>query len=243
MSAAADETVRRALPRPERWRLGAPSAWRASHHDGPVTLARVRAALAGHRTGSLDAELPAVAELPGVTAAPDSFRSAVLAAIFEERGEARLVLERRSDALARHGGQVALPGGRLEPGERAVDAAIREAHEEVGIDPAHIEVLGRLTPLRTYNGASVIEPFVGALPSRPVLTPEPAEVAYCFDVSLRELLADGTFREELWGREGDAPDPPFVEIVVFETSTDTIWGATARILAELCAIVAGTPAP
>ena len=92
-------------------------------------------------------------------------------------------------------------------------------------------------PLRTYSGGSIIHPFVAALPSRPSLVVEPAEVAFAFDVSIGQLLEEGTFREELWRRAAD--EAAYVTIFVFEAGGETIWGATARIWPELCVLVAG----
>jgi 8-oxo-dGTP pyrophosphatase MutT (NUDIX family) len=188
---------------------------------------------------------PPIAEWPGVPPREDATDNAVLLALFEEDGAARLVLERRSADLRRHRGEVALPGGRVDPGEAPIAAALREAHEEVGIPPHDVEVLGWLSPLRTYSGQSVIRPFVGVLAARPALRVQPAEVAYAFDVALADLLKDGVFREEQWhrGASSDGDDDGYVTIFVFEAAGEVIWGATARILAELCGVLAGTVAP
>jgi 8-oxo-dGTP pyrophosphatase MutT (NUDIX family) len=207
-----------------------------------VSLAAVRSALA-HAGRTPDSEVAGlVEELPGIPVLDTPSSNAVLLALFEEDGEARVVLERRSNALRRHRGEVSFPGGRIEPGESPVDAALREAHEEVGIDPTGVEVVGWLRPLRTYSGASVIHPYVGVLSARPSLAVEPAEVAYAFDVAIGELLDEGVFREEQWRRDADGV-AGYVTIYVFEAGGETIWGATARILAELCALVASAPSP
>jgi 8-oxo-dGTP pyrophosphatase MutT (NUDIX family) len=181
-------------------------------------------------------------ELPGIPMVAAPTENAVLIALFEEHGEAHVILERRSNTLRRHRGEVSFPGGRLDPGESAIDAALREAHEEVGLDPSGVEVVGWLKPLRTYSGISVIRPYVGILTSRPTLTVSPAEVAYAFDVSIAELLADGVFRTEQWRRDADG-EAAYVTIYVFEAGGETIWGATARILAELCSLVTSATAP
>jgi 8-oxo-dGTP pyrophosphatase MutT (NUDIX family) len=205
-----------------------------------VSLATVREALA-RADRTLGSEVSGcVEELPGIPVLDTPTQNAVLLALFEEHGEARVVLERRSNALRRHRGEVSLPGGRIEPGESPVDAALREAHEEVGLDPSSVEIVGWLTPLRTYSGASVIHPFVGVLAARPSLDVEPAEVAYAFDVGVGELLGEGVFREEQWRRDADGA-AAYVAIYVFEAGGETIWGATARILAELCALVGAAP--
>lgn len=237
------------LPRPADWRHGRPAPWRA--HDGwrpptavPLDLVAAALAAAGHGEG--DPAAPPIAEWPGVEAALRPEDAGVLLALFEEDGDARLVLERRSEGLRRHRGEVGFPGGRVEPGESPRDAALREAHEEVGLEPSAVALLGWLTPLRTYSGLAVIHPYVGALGARPVLAVAPSEVAFAFDVPLSALLADEAFREELWRRPTPDGAQDYVAIYVFEAGGEVIWGATARILAELCTIVAraavgGTP--
>jgi len=158
--------------------------------------------------------------------------SAVLVPIFEEDGGARVILTRRSSRLRSHTGQVAFPGGRLEVGEAPVAAALREASEEVGLDPAVCEILGELTPLATLSSGAHITPFVAALPGRPHLSPQPSEVERVFDVALAELMDPSAYRSEIWPFEGG--ERP---MYVFELDGDTVWGATARILVELLDLV------
>lgn len=168
-------------------------------------------------------------ELPSLDAP-----AAVLVALFEEAGEARVVLTRRSTRLRSHTGEVAFPGGRLEEGEEPLVGALREAAEEIGLDPTSVEVLGQLSPLATVSGGVTVTPFVGALPGRPVLRPNPLEVAAAFDVALSELLADAVYRQERW----DLPGMPDRDMHFFELAHDTVWGATARVLHQLLELVA-----
>lgn len=214
------------VPRPPTWRAGDPSPWLApGRADRPVTIARVREALVD--VGPDD---------PWPHAPPDARPSAVLVPLFEEGGEAHVVLTRRAATLRSHTGEVSFPGGRIDPGETAVEAALREAWEEVRIDPRTVEVIGELGPLSTASGRSAITPVVGALPGRPRLEPNPAEVERAFDVSLRELLADGVHWEERWDSEWGADRP----IHFFDLPEDVIWGATARMLHQLLTLVART---
>jgi 8-oxo-dGTP pyrophosphatase MutT (NUDIX family) len=174
---------------------------------------------------------------PGsVTLAP----SAVLVALFEEDGEARAVLTRRSDRLRSHRGQVSLPGGRIEPGETVEAAALREAAEEVGMDPGTVRFEGWLDPVVTYGSSSLMLPVVGSLGRRPSLVANPTEVDRVFDVALSDLVADGVFHEERWtvpGRPvGGSADGSF-PVWFFEVAGETVWGATARILVDLLASV------
>ncbi len=134
--------------------------------------------------------------------------SAVLVALFEEAGEARTVLTRRSSGLRAHAGEVSFPGGRIDPGESPLEAARREAAEEVGLDPAAVRPAGWLRPLATFSSMSLIVPVVAVLDRRPSLSANEAEVARVFDVALADLVADGAFSEERWtvpGRVAGAP--------------------------------------
>jgi 8-oxo-dGTP pyrophosphatase MutT (NUDIX family) len=132
---------------------------------------------------------------------------------------------------------VAFPGGRIDPGEAPEAAALREAHEEVGIDPAEVELIGRLSRLRTILNPAPITPFVGVLPGRPALHPNPAEVERAFTVPVVELTYPEVFREEVW--EFGAGDERSIQF--FELVGDTVWGATARMLFELLSILIDTP--
>jgi 8-oxo-dGTP pyrophosphatase MutT (NUDIX family) len=179
------------------------------------------------------ATVPPAAGLPG-----DPRPAAVLCALFEEEGTARVVLTRRSSLLRSHTGEVSFPGGRLDDGEAPLAAALREATEEVGLEPGAIEILGQLSPCSTLVSRSVITPFVGALRGRPSLRPNPAEVERAFDVALSELAADGVYRTELWGLPGG-----WRVMHLFELEEDTVWGATARMLRELLDLIFDVPRP
>jgi 8-oxo-dGTP pyrophosphatase MutT (NUDIX family) len=164
----------------------------------------------------------------------------VLAPLFEERGEARVVMTRRSADLRTHQGQVSFPGGRLNEGEDASTAALREAHEEVGLDPALVTSVGWLHPVLTMVSASFILPLVGTLAERPRLAPNPGEVERIFDVSLAELADPDIFHEERWripGRVIAGSEDNSFPLWFFEVSGELIWGATARMLYELLSIV------
>ncbi len=157
----------------------------------------------------------------------------MLVAFFEEDGEARVVLTRRASHLRTHTGEVSFPGGRIEDGEDLIAAALREAHEEIGLDPSSVDIVGALTPISTIAARSGITPVVGFLPSRPELKPDPNEVEFVFDVALAQLLADGTFEEERW----DTPWGHDRQITFFYLPHDIVWGATARVLRELLELV------
>jgi 8-oxo-dGTP pyrophosphatase MutT (NUDIX family) len=167
--------------------------------------------------------------------------AAVLVALFEEAGEARVVLTRRSAELRTHRGQVSFPGGRMDEGEDAQAAALREAHEEIGLDPGAVRVVGWLHPLFTLNAASFVLPVVGVLAQRPAFSPNPDEVARVFDVELADLVGDGVYHEETWDpyEEWSATGPEARQIWCFGVEDERVWGATARILHELALLALG----
>ena len=140
-----------------------------------------------------------------------------------------MVLTRRSSRLRSHTHQVSFPGGRIDRGETPVRAALREAQEEVGLDPATVEVFGQLSSLTTFANPAPITPFVAELRGRPVLRPNPAEVERAFTVPLVELTHPDVYSEELW----TFPDGTEQPMSFFELPGDTVWGATARMLREL----------
>jgi len=227
---------RQVIPRPATAKAGAPAPWAeltAAARRG-ITVERVVAALAGgERGGPTSALRPATFADPGRPAA-------VLAAVFEEVGEARVLLTRRAAHLRSHRGEVSFPGGRLEAAESAEAAARREAAEEIGLDPAVVEPVGRLSPVTTFSSGSTIVPVVAVLGGRPRLSPNPTEVEHAFDVSLAELAEPAIFREEWWTVPGRAPVEAAAgafPVWFFELPDDTVWGATARMLVELLRLV------
>ena len=133
---------------------------------------------------------------------------------------------RRHDLNA-HAGQVSLPGGRLEPGEKPPEAALREAHEEVGIHPSRVTLLGSLAPLYIPPSDFRVHPFVGWHEQPAVFTPQPDEVAELLEVPLLSLLDASTRREEIWNRRGLELQVPY-----FSIGRHKVWGATAMILSE-----------
>jgi 8-oxo-dGTP pyrophosphatase MutT (NUDIX family) len=175
--------------------------------------------------------------------------AAVLMALFDdgggERREARVILTKRPDTMPSHQGEIAFPGGKLEEGIDADlrAAALREAHEEVGLDPGLVEIVAELDSLTTVMGRFVLTPFVGLLPGgRPNLAPDATEVVRVFDVALSELLDDAVFREERWDIPAGVGVTPGRDrpIHFFELADETAWGATARILASFLARLTAT---
>ena len=215
------------IPRPASFRRGPGALWSRPGAVVPdhILVADVREALA--RRGPTP-ELPR--EVPGITLPGTSKRpAAVLCALFDEDGQCHVILTRRSSRLRSHTHQVSFPGGRIDRGETAVEAALREAHEEVGLDPATVDVFGQLSSLSTFANPAPITPFVAELRGRPSLRPNPAEVERAFSVPLIELTHPDVYSEELW----KFPDGSEQPMSFFELVGDTVWGATARMLREL----------
>jgi 8-oxo-dGTP pyrophosphatase MutT (NUDIX family) len=164
-------------------------------------------------------------------------------ALFEEslpgdggKPDTRVILTKRPETMPSHQGEIAFPGGKLDDAvdTSLQDAALREAHEEVGLDPASVEIIAELDSMVTVMGRFMLTPFVGLLERRPVLTPDPTEVVSVFDVAISELLDDATFREERWDVPAGVGVTPGRDrpIHFFELADETVWGATAHILAN-----------
>jgi len=159
---------------------------------------------------------------------------AVLVPMLVVDGEPHLLFTRRAADLTHHQGQVAFPGGRHHPDED-VDlraTALREAHEEIGLDPKDVRVLGALDDIETVATRFVITPFVGVVPHPYAFTPSPAEVAVIFTVPLRVLQAPDAERQETWDFGGRS-----VPIATFPVDGHVIWGATQRITRNLLGVL------
>jgi 8-oxo-dGTP pyrophosphatase MutT (NUDIX family) len=153
--------------------------------------------------------------------------AAVLVPVIDGPGGATVLMTRRSDALASHTGQIAFPGGRLDPGETAVEAALREAHEEVALDPAEVEVLGLGEAYQTGTGF-LITPVVGWLRRPPVTTPAPDEVAEVFEAPWDFLMDPANHRRDSLERDGQQR-----WFWAMRYQQRYIWGVTAGIVRAL----------
>lgn len=159
----------------------------------------------------------------------------VLALLFPLDDAPTLVLTVRRDHLPDHAGQISFPGGQREADETLEETALREAQEEVGLDPSHVEVLGALTPLYIQPSNFCVYPFVGAVPHAPTLRPTDAEVGKILRVPLAHLLRPETTVREEWSLRGMPVEVPYFGVEGYK-----VWGATAMMLSELLALFEGS---
>jgi 8-oxo-dGTP pyrophosphatase MutT (NUDIX family) len=220
------------IPRPEGWLPGAPNPWLARRDESwrysPIWVEQV---LSRVNSADIQHEVPTTPMRPPFVNVTKE--SSVLAALFHHDDDLRLLLTRRDGRLRNHKGEVAFPGGRLNDGETPLQAALRESHEEVGLSPDRVKILGQLEALTTVVSASTITPFVGYIDGTlPDLVPNPGEVDRIFDVSLYELTHPDCYHEEVWQfQDGTFP------IWFFDVEDDTVWGATGRMIRRLLDLV------
>jgi len=152
--------------------------------------------------------------------------AAVLVPIYGWDADPGLVFTERRHDLRRHAGEVSFPGGRRDPGETFVETALREAEEEIGLDPGDVRVVGALPPIGTFVTNFKIPPVVGVIGGELSFRPNPAEVATVLAFQIEALRAGFAMRRLV--RRGVPIRTP-----TYAVSEHVIWGATARILGEL----------
>ena len=214
------------IPRPQGSRVHENGPW----PTGSLHVDDVVAVVAGHRLTPVDRRYA------------DSKLSAVMVLLAEGPTGAEVLLTRRSMELSTHQGEISFPGGRLDAGESFEQAALREANEEVGLDPAAVHLVGQLDAMNTMVSRSYIVPVVGVADRATPVHPATGEVDRVFWVPLTDLIREDTFREERWSLgSGDE-----MTIFFYELDDETVWGATGRILTQLLRLalgVAGPPPP
>ncbi len=181
-----------------------------------------------------DVEGPVTSELRDWLTRPQRAAAVLLALIDRPDGLTMLFTERALH-LPHHAGQVSFPGGRIDGGEDAIAAALREAWEEVRMPPSAVEIVGRL-PTHVSGTGFAITPVVGFVSGDFVAEPDPGEVAGVFEVPLAVVLAPGalrtTYRERLGTR---------FKVYELEHSGRLIWGATAAMLKTFREVLADEP--
>ena len=152
--------------------------------------------------------------------------AAVLAALYEdETGDVRVVLTKRPETMPTHAGHISFPGGRPHPEDRGpVDTALREAHEEVGIEPMAVEVLGFLSPIDTVEYSLLVVPVVGRVATPLDLVISEREVERVHTPRLEDLADPARWWSIPWNGW---------EVWYYDLDGDTLWGATARMVRQL----------
>lgn len=166
--------------------------------------------------------------------------AAALVLLYPHDGTWHLPLTLRGSWLRHHTGQVSLPGGRVDAGESFEAAALREADEEVGVLPADVEILGRLTPLHVPVSGHLLHPIVGVTAARPAFRVAADEVERLLEVPVERLRAAETLAWRQRVRE--RPPAVMMDVPYFAVDGTEVWGATAMILAEFLAVLADAEA-
>lgn len=205
-----------------------------------MPLHTIRRALSQRLAGTLpgiEAQLRFAPEPPGPGwqpgyFPPDARIAAALLLVYPRGRQVVVPLTRRASGLARHAGQVSLPGGAIDPGETLAEAALREASEEIGVDPASVQILGELTPVHVTVSGFTLHPVVGISEQRPAFAPAPHEVDEILEVPIDDLRDATRIRRGTRIREGVSVEYPY-----FDLHGHQIWGATAMVLGEFISLL------
>lgn len=162
----------------------------------------------------------------------DARMAAALLLVYPGADGPAVPLTVRASGLARHAGQISLPGGAADPGETLAETALREASEEIGVDPSAVTVLGELTPVYVLVSGFTLHPVVGVTHERPAFLPAPGEVEEILEVSLDHLRDASRIRSGTRLREGVAIEYPYFDLLGHQ-----VWGATAMVLGEFICLI------
>ncbi len=163
--------------------------------------------------------------------------SAVLLPLLKDKTGHHVLFVKRSNTVKHHRGEISFPGGVVESGDTALlDTALRESHEEIGLAPADVTILGQLDDMETASTGYVITPFVGLIAYPYAFRINTDEVETLVIVPL-DILMNRLFGGSYTTKNGKQPLPP-----IFSYNEHLIWGATARILLQLINLIA-EPAP
>lgn len=158
---------------------------------------------------------------------------AVLLLLYEKNGEIYFPLIQRPEYDGVHGGQISLPGGKVENGDPSLaHTAMRETEEEIGVRATDVEILGKLSDLYIWVSHFHVHPFVGIIKHRPAFVPDPHEVAQLIETPL-SIITDTSNRTQFLFKRGEFS----LEAPCFDVQGKPVWGATAMILSEFCEIL------
>ncbi len=158
---------------------------------------------------------------------------AVLILLYEDEASIKYPLIKRPEYIGTHGGQISLPGGKAEPGEDAIQTALRECEEEIGITKETLTVLGKLSDFFVIPSNYIVTPIISYTLSRPVFKPDPYEVSKIFEARIDHLIAEDAVKE----KEILAAGKYRMMAPHFEVEQEVVWGATAMMLNEFRVIL------
>ncbi|MEX0844751.1 MAG: CoA pyrophosphatase [Balneolaceae bacterium] len=191
---------------------------------------RLSASLPGRNAQKIMAPNPKIGEnnVRHYDPGDDDFRnSSVLVPVIQWKDELEIVLTLRTESI-NHGGQLSFPGGGKEGDETIEETALREAQEEIGLQPDIVNIVGRLSSLYVGHSYNMVTPVVGFLTKEQTFTPNPNEVDEIITVPLSELVEEQNLIEEEWDLRGTPYRVPFWDI-----HRVPLWGATAMMMSEL----------
>lgn len=161
----------------------------------------------------------------------------VLVLLYEDDGIVKFPLIKRPDYPGAHGGQVSLPGGKAEPGEDAVETALRECEEEIGVNRTEITVLGKLSNFFVLPSNYLVTPVIGCIDYKPLFRPDPYEVDRILESTLMNVTRDDAVKE----KEILAAGKYRMMAPHFEVDNEVVWGATAMMLNEFRVVLNQLP--
>lgn len=195
--------------------------------------ARLKKPLPGAQAHERMRAMPVGNSAPGFSHRASPRPGSVLLVLYPDNNRILFPLIKRPDYEGMHSGQISFPGGKAEPGEDFITTALREGNEEIGIDPQAVRIIGRLSDFFVIPSNFMVTPVIGYVASKPILTPDPVEVAKILHGDVESILPDSVILE----REITAARTFQMKAPHFEIENEIVWGATAMMLNEFRTVV------